>query len=122
MYVLYMTPSQWCLSGLFLSLSSSATSQAETSQFTDCTVVPTPDELSHLTASQFPQLAPPKIVVDDVVVQQKCKVDVQPSSHVSENQSRSGECFMLSMYTIVCIKSLFSLCISIVVDLQFCSV
>ena len=117
-----MTLSHWCVSGLFLSLSSSATSQAETSQFTDCTVVPTPDELSHLTASQFPQLAPPRIVVDDVVVQQKYKVDVQPTSCVSENQSSSGECFMLSMYTIVCIKSLFNLCISIVVEFSVCSV
>ena len=103
-YLCYMTPSQWCVSGLFFSLSSSATSQAETSQYTKTyTTLPTSDELSHSTVSQVSQPAPPEIVID-VVVQQKCKVDVQNISHVSENQSSSGEYFMLRMYTIVSLK------------------
>ena len=78
---------------LFFSLWSSATLQAETSQFTvTYTALSTPDELSHSTASQFPQSAPPEIVIDDVGLQPKCKVDVQPSSHISDNQLNSGEC------------------------------
>lgn len=93
-----MTPSQWCVSGLFFSLSSSATSQPDTSQFTvTYTALPTSDELSHSTASQVSQPAPPEIAINDVVVQQKREVDVQNISHVSENQSNSGECFMLSI-------------------------
>ena len=99
-----MTPSQWCLSGLFFSLSSSATSQAKTSQYTECTVLPISDELSHSTASQFPRSAPPKKGIDDVVLQQKCKVDAQNISHVSDNQSSSGECLMLTVYTVVSLK------------------
>ena len=96
---------QWCLSGLFFSLASSATSQAETSQYTlTYTALPTSDELSHSTASQLSQSAPPLIVIDDVVVQQKCKVDVQNISHVSDSQSSSGEYLLLSVYTIVSLK------------------
>ena len=83
-----------------LSLSFATTSQAEASHYTECTALPTSDELSHSTASQFPQSAPPRIVIDDVIVQQKWKVDVQNISRVSDNQSSSGECFMLSMYNI----------------------
>ena len=125
-YVCYMTPSQWCVSGLFFSLLSSAISQAETSQYTKTyTTLPPSDELSHSAASQsgidelghstasqsgidhlghstasrsgideLGHSTASQSGIDDV---QKCEVDVQPSPHVSDNQSSSGECCTLSI-------------------------
>ena len=75
-----------------LSLSISETSQAETSQYT--ALLSSFDELCESTASQFLQSVRSQIVIDDV----------QNISHVSDSQLSSGECFMLSMYTIASLK------------------
>ena len=80
--------------------------QADTSHYTECTALPTSEELRQSTPPEFPQSRPPRIVVDDVGLQQKGDVNKQPISHLSGRQSDSGEYCMLQKYTIFLYLSL----------------
>ena len=91
-----MIANKRCVSDLFLPCPLQRL-QVDTSHFTECTALPTPEEFSQPTPPEFPQSPPPLIVINDVVLQQKGDVGVQHISHSSGHQSDSGEYCMLKL-------------------------
>ena len=77
-----MTATKRCVSDLFLPGPLQCL-QVDTSHYTDCSTLPTPDEFSLSTPPDVPQSLPHLILIDDVALQQKGNVQVQHISHLS---------------------------------------